>query len=93
MGSWEVLTLIILGAIAVLAIFISALTKTTHQKLDEIHTTTKGIRTKIEDHATGAEHHRRSWSDRWRFFTHQLDTLMDLVRSPEKEKSNKDKPS
>ena len=92
MGTWEVLTLIILGAIAVLAIFISSLTKTTHQKLDEIHTTTKGIRTKIEDHATGAEHHRRSWSDRWRSFTVQLDTIMDLVRTPEKKKPSKDNP-
>ena len=93
MGTWEVLTLIILAAIAVLAIFINALTRTTHQKIDDLHTTTKGVRIKLEDHMTGAEHHRRSWSDRWRLFTHQLDTLMDTVRSPEKEKSNKDKPS
>lgn len=91
MGSWEVLTLIILAAIALLAVFISSLTKSSHKKLDDIHTTTKGIRTKLEDHAMGAEHHRRSWSDRWRSFTVQLDSLAASLKKPT-DTDDKDKP-
>jgi hypothetical protein len=84
MGTWEALTLIILAAISVLALFIGALMKRSEKKLDDIHDTARGIRTKLEDHAMGAEHHRRSWSDRWRSFTVQLDSLMDEVRGKDK---------